>query len=148
MERELPAVRTVGIQEFGHSYGQLWHELPAGGVIRLISFRPGRHRCWIAPQPPPGCEPVQVSVFGFARHLGRYLDEIRGGAVIEIYDSVRRVTRGFAFWAATDDLAGLDAVIPYMVRTRTGRVIQHEMFPLAVQAERPAGRRRAVLAHA
>jgi hypothetical protein len=150
MDKELPAVRVVGIAEFGHRYGQLWHELESGGVIRLVSTRPGLHRAWIDPEPPPGSEPEPVGVCAFAHHLGRYLDDIRGGAVYAIHDGVRHVTRGFAYWSTPDSLASLgwSAVIPYTVRTRTGRVVQRDMFPLAVTAEPPPSRRRGVLAHA
>lgn len=148
MDKEVPAVRVVGIWQYGHSYGQLWHELESGGILRLVSIRPGRHRAWIAPEPPPGSEPERVGASDFAKALGRYLDDIRGGQVIEIRGARHRATRGFAFWSCPDELAALgwSSVIPFTAGTRAGRV-ERAMYPLAVEAV-PLPSRRRVLAHA
>jgi len=150
MERaEMPAVLTTGIFEFTHKYGRLWHELQHDAVIRLVSLRPGRHRAWITPDPPPGSEPVPIGVNEFVKSLGQHLDDIRGGAVYEIQDSVRHTVLGYAFWSAPDCLAVLECVIPYETRNpRTGRPVQREMYPLAVEAEPSPLARKAVLANA
>lgn len=140
---EIPAVRVVGILEWCHSYGRLWHELESGGVIRLVTKNGGRHRAWIAPEPPPGSEPERIGAAQFTRYLGKYLDNIRGGAVYELRGAGHRTTRGYVFWACPEPLAavGWSSVIPYTVGTRAGRA-ERAMFPLAVEAEPLPPRRR------
>ena len=146
----MPAIVPVGILDFTHSYGALWKELPAGGVLRLINKTGARHRGWITLEPPPGSVPVRTGVNEFMKHLGDRIEDARNGTVFEIYDGVHRVTRGYLTWEPPPglDAAGWDLVIPYWARTRSGRRVQREMFTRSGQFEPPPRRRRAVLASA
>jgi hypothetical protein len=148
MEREeLPAVVTVGGTELTHSIARVWQELESGAVVRVVNKRSGRHRAWIVPELPAGYEAERISVNELLKNAGRVLDDVRDGTCFEVFDHVSRTASGYVIWAAPDCLAALACVIPYTVRTRTGRRVQRDMWPLAVAAERPVSR-RAVLASA
>lgn len=142
---ELPAVVTVGGYEFTHQTARLWTELDSGAVVRLVNKRSGRHQGWLVPDRPGGCEPERIGVNTLLKGMGPVLDAVRDGTVFEVFDGNARQVKGYLCWTGPEVLAQLQAVIPYRVRSRTGRLIERRMFPLATEAERPAPR-RAVLA--
>jgi hypothetical protein len=143
---ELPAIVTVGGCEFQHMIGRLWAELESGAVVHIVNKRNGRHRGWLVPERPAGYETVRVSVNTLAKSVGRILDDMRDGAAFEVYDHVRGVARGYLVWAPPDCLAALGwgVSIPYFRRGRTGRLLQRDIYPLAVESEPPSRRREAL----
>jgi len=147
MDKELPAVVTVGGLELAHRYGRLWAELDSGAVVHVVTKHNGRHRGWIVPPPlPAGYGPERIFTSALFKNIGWILDEVRDeGKVIEIFDGVRNLVRGYLLFAPPDELAALgwDVSISYWTHTRAG-LVQRTIYSLSVQAE-PSPPRRGVL---
>ncbi len=142
---------TAGIELAGGSAFQ--HELPrlcglvaAGKIVRVVHLQTGMHRSWFVRERPGGCEPVRVTIYELGRSIGRIFDDIRGGAVYEIWNGNEHRVAGYLSWAADEWLAELlaNCALTYTYRAKSGRVIKRDFYPLNVQAE-PVPPRREVL---
>jgi hypothetical protein len=140
-------IRPVGIYEFSHSFGQVWPELGRGTVFRLVNLTGGRHRAWIAAEPPDGCDPERTGPGELIRHLGARMEDVREGTVLEIWGGEARGALGYMFWSATPEIIAAGEAQELEARSRYG-LVRRRMDTLGVEAEPVPSRRRAVPAHA
>ena len=81
-----------------------------------------------------------MNIWWLQRNVGKILDDVRDGAVYEIYNCKERRILGYLFWSCPEWLARLETSLQYTTRSQTGRVIYRDIYPLAVQAEFPRRR--------
>ena len=148
MTVKLPEIELAGGQAFQHELLRLCRNVAAGKIVRLIHVQTGRHRGWFLRSRPPGCEPVRITIYQLGRGIGGILEDVRDGQVYQVWNGTEHRTVGYLFWSAPEWLAGLaGAPFTYSYRSKSGRVIRRDFYPLAVVAE-PVPRRTEVLADA
>lgn len=148
MTARLAEIEISGGSAFQHHLPDLCAKVQRGKVIRLVHLHTGVHRGWFTRERPPGCEPVRVTIYELGRSVGKIFDDVRGGAVYQIWNAKERLPVGYIAWSCPEWLAALaDMPFTYTYRSRNGEVIKRDFYPLAVQAE-PLRGRRGVLADA
>jgi hypothetical protein len=144
----LPEIEISGGSAFQHELPRLCRKVAAGKIVRVVHLQTGRHRAWFLRSRPPGSSPERVTIYQLGRGIGGILEDIRDGQVVEVWNGNDHRTVGYLFWSAPEWLALLaDAPMTYTYRSKSGRVIRRDFYPLAVQAE-PVTRRRRELADA
>ncbi len=143
----MPAVITAGGTHLQNSTPRLARELESGAIVHVVQIQTGRHRGWFTADQPPGSEPERVTAWAMHRAVGKILDDVRAGEVFEVYNARERRVLGYLFWSAPEWLARLETSLQYSFRSRSGRVIYRDIYPLATDAV-PLPPRRGVLASA
>lgn len=135
MEHEnLPAVVTAGGTQLQHETPRLARELDSGAIVHLVQIQTGRHRGWFSADQPPGSEPERVNIYWLQKSVGKILDDVRDGAVYEIYNSKEHRVLGYLFWSCPEWLARLETSLQYSFRAWNGRAIYRDIDPTAIQA--------------
>jgi len=82
-----------------------------GAAIHVVGLRTGRHRAWLVPELPAGCESERIGVADLGHRVGGVLEEVRDGVTFEIYDFKREQVKGYLMLTPSDalDRAGLVA---------------------------------------
>lgn len=125
----MPAVVDYGASEVQYRFAQLWRELAAGGVVRVIDKRTGRLRAWITPQPPPGITLVRVNVNHAIHRVGELFDAAALGGCTEVRDEVRHRSL-YVHRVMPAALAPVARILPGVTaRTSTGRQVEREVVP-------------------
>ncbi len=119
--RTTPAVVVIGAAEMQSALGtRVRAELASGTVLRVVHLLSGYHRAWLAASTDPGHEVTRVSCHQLAKHIGRCLDQVRDGAVFEIFDYRAGRVLGYLTWCAPRSVSELDVATAYVTRARRG----------------------------
>ena len=147
MKGAKPEIELAGGTALQHNLRDLCRKVHRGRIIRLIHVQTGRHRAWFLRSRPEGCEPERITLHELAGSIGRVLDDIRDGTVYQVWNGTEHRTVGYLSWSAPEWLCELlgSAPMTYVYRSKSGREIRRDFYPLAVRAE-PVPRRRGVLA--
>lgn len=84
-------------------------------------------------------------MYELGRSIGRIFDDIRDGAVYQVWNARSCRVVGYVYWSCPEWLAELSEMpFTYVYRSRNGEVIKRDFYPLSVRAEPydPLGRRR------
>ena len=140
-------IEIAGGSAFQHELTRLCGLVQRGKIVRVVHLQTGRHRAWFTRERPGGCEPVRVTIYELGRIVGRMFDEIRDGAVYEVWNGNEHRTVGYLSWAADEWLAELlaNCALTYTYKAKSGRVIKRDFYPLAVQAGPVPPRREALV---
>jgi hypothetical protein len=148
MTAKLPEIEMTGGSAFQHELPRLCRSVQGGKIVRIVSLQTGRHRAWFLRSRPPGCDPVRVTIYQLGRSIGGILEDVRDGAVYQVWNGNEHRPVGYLSWTCPEwlcELAG--APMTYTYKAKSGREIRRDFYPLAVQAE-PVPPRTEVLADA
>jgi hypothetical protein len=136
MAAKLAEIEMSGGSAFQHNLPALCRSVQGGKVVRLIHVQTGRHRGWFTRERPGGCEPVRVTIYQLGRSVGRIFDDIRDGAVYQVWNGRECRVVGYIAWCCPEWLELLaDAPMTYSYRSKSGRLISRDFYPLDTEAQ-------------
>lgn len=79
---------------------------------------------------------MRTTIYELGRSIGKIFDDIRGGQVFQVWNGREHRAVGYVYWSAPEWLAALaDAPMTYVYRSKSGREIRRDFYPLSITAE-------------
>jgi hypothetical protein len=135
MTARLAEIEVTGGTAFQHNLPDLCRSVQSGKVVRLVHLQTGRHRGWFTRERPGGCDPERVTIYELGRAVGRIFDDVRDGQVFMVWNGRENRPVGYIAWCCPEWLELLAGTpMTYTYRSKNGREIRRDFYPLAVEA--------------